>query len=331
MVLWLYDIAGSYQAGFSVEIAKNEGYVGGISKITEGLAGSGNAPPLDWDKRNKDWSRRWHDDSRRLGQVWGGYHYLRKGNGAAQARYFLDEMHKITGDGVNGCLVQLDNEADADYQTTEDWSNEFFRLTHDHRYLMYTGKWWWNPRQWNGARLTPHLWHSQYVNGSGYASSLYEGTSPAFWTPGYGQWPRATILQFSSKGSAGGIVANVDVNAFTGSIADLAILTGAAPTKGLDMASLEAIQTMVRMLIENDRTHDSNGKHTPIVVGGSAVAVGNGVKETFDLFANKLNAIASKDVLTLDTEAEQRIINGVAEKVLLAITQPHTYEVKQTG
>jgi hypothetical protein len=236
MPLWLYDIAGSYQAGFSVAIARNEGFVGGVSKITEGLTSNDT-----WDKRNKDWSKRWHDDSLINGMFWGGYHFLRNGNGAAQARYFLDEMNKITGDGVNGCLVQLDNESDADWQTTKDWSDEFYRLTHDHRYLMYTGNWWWNVvgRRWNGYSLTPHLWDSRYVTGSGYASILYEYVPSTWWNPNYGNWPASTFLQFSSKGSVGGIVGNVDINAFRGSTADLLILTGGLPLSSWSNRALE--------------------------------------------------------------------------------------------
>jgi GH25 family lysozyme M1 (1,4-beta-N-acetylmuramidase) len=251
MVLYLYDIAGSYQAGFDVPKAKSEGFVGGVCKITEGLVNG-----TDWDKRNKAWAYEWHRQSMDVGAYWGGYHYLRRGNGAAQARYFLDELDKVTGSGSLGCLIQLDNEADADWQTTLDWSNEFYRLTHDHRYLMYTGAWWWNVagRRWNGYSLTPHLWHSRYVSGNGYASTLYQNTAPDWWVPNYGGWPTATILQFSSKGSCGGLVANVDVNAFRGSLADLDTLTGG----GIRMADTDVVETklnvakLVHQCISND-------------------------------------------------------------------------------
>jgi hypothetical protein len=210
MTTFLYDIAGTYQPGFNVVTAKREGYIGGISKITEGLSSGAN-----WDVTNKAHSRQWYQDSVNNGQIWGGYHYLRKGNGAAQARYFLDEFNKITGHGVRGHLVQLDNESDADWQTTVDWSNEFYRQTNNHPYLMYTGNWWWNVagRRWNGNSLTPYLWHSSYVGGTGNGQALFNKVPNSWWLPGYGGWSRASILQFSSKGSCGGIVNNVDVNA----------------------------------------------------------------------------------------------------------------------
>jgi hypothetical protein len=230
MTDFLYDIAGTYQPGFSVIKAKQEGFIGGISKITEGLTSG-----TTWDTTNKHWSNIWYQESRDNGQIWGGYHYLRNGNGAAQARYFLDEFNKITGHGVNGHLVQLDNESDADWVTTQDWSNEFYRLTNGHPYLMYTGSWWWNVtgRKWNGNSLTPYLWHSHYVAGTGIASIMYEQVNNSLWTPGYGNWPVATILQFSSKGSAGNINNNVDVNAFRESSFIMHSLTGDTPNNPL--------------------------------------------------------------------------------------------------
>lgn len=315
MVLWLYDIAGSYQAGFDVATAKREGYTGGISKITEGLSSG-----ASWDKINKSWSKRWHDQSVAEGMVWGGYHYLHKGNGAAQARYFLDEFNKITGRGVDGYLVQLDNEADADWQTTVDFSNEFYRQTHSHPYLMYTGSWWWNVdgRRWNGNSLTPYLWHSRYVAGTGLGSVLYRKVSDSFWTPGYGNWPKATILQYSAKGSVGGIVDNVDVNAFLGSTADLAKLTGGTNP----MASL----------LETD-VHVGNGLwRLDSIMGMKPESEGGQLKgERNELFYTLKRIEDKTGTLTLTPEVEQRIIDGVAAKVLEAINLPHTYEVRQTA
>lgn len=223
MTDFLYDIAGTYQTGFDVATAKREGYLGGICKITEGLTTGTN-----WDNVNKQWARNWYQQSVDNGQLWGAYHFLRKGNGGAQARYFMDELDKITGHGARGHLIQLDNESDADWVTTQDFSNEYHNLSGNQPYLMYTGSWWWNVagRRWNGNSLTPYLWHSHYVAGQGFASVLYNQVTNALWTPGYGNWPTATILQFSSKGSAGGITANVDVNAFKGTRQDLQTLTG---------------------------------------------------------------------------------------------------------
>lgn len=311
-MLWLYDIAGSYQSGFSVPTAKREGYAGGISKITEGLSsGAG------WDITNKNWSKRWHDESVTEGQVWGGYHYLHRGNGAAQARYFVDEMDKITGHGCDGCLVQLDNESDADWQTTVDWSNEFYRLTHDHPYLMYTGSWWWNVpgRQWNGNSLTPYLWHSHYVAGSGYASSLYQNVTPDFWTPNYGNWSRATILQFSAKGSLGGIDANVDVNAIDMPIQTL--LGGSVTMSGEADAVFSRPYTGYEPWV-NGQSWAAQAIEKPLVNANAKL-------ETL------VNSLGKTAPVVLDAAAEQRIIDGVAAKVLAAINKPHSYSVTQTG
>lgn len=320
--IYLYDLAGSYQANFSVATAKKEGYAGGVSKITEGLTGGAN-----WDLVNKTWAKRWHDESVSEGMVWGGYHFLHNGNGAAQARYFLDEFNKITGRGVDGYLVQLDCEHDADWQTIQDFSNEFYRQTHDHPYLLYTGDWWWNVpgRRWAGASLTPYLWHSRYVSGTGYGSFLYQKVDPSYWTPNYGGWPKATMLQYSASGSLGGLNANVDVSAFLGGASDLVKLCGGNSAMALlkdsdpdTYAHFMATVWRVAALV--------NGSET--IGGGSQDGMEVSSMKTLHAIEKAVTAPAPVTVV-LDAAAEARIIDGVTGKILDALKQPHTYTVTE--
>lgn len=206
--VWLADIS-NWQAGINIEQVVREGYAAVVCKATEG--GTFN------DKQFDNWIPR----IRKAGAIPGAYHYLRAGNGAAQARHFLNRLKRHGG--PDGMLIQLDNEKDASWDTTKDWVKEWNRLTGNHPILMYTGAWWWKPRGWDGEKLTPYLWHSRYVNGTGTGSKLYEKVPASWWTPGYGGWDKVTVLQFSSKGKVAG--KQIDVNAFRGTLAQLRALT----------------------------------------------------------------------------------------------------------
>jgi murein L,D-transpeptidase YcbB/YkuD len=214
VVTWLLDIS-NHQGAFNIAQAAVEGYSAIICKATEGRTfNDGRFDPFV-------------PQIKAAGLIPGAYHYLRSGDGAAQAQAF---HRRITAHGgPAGWLIALDCEADASWDTVVAWAGEWNRLTCQHPFLLYTGAWWWGPRGWPGASLTPHLWHSHYVTGTGLGSELYAKVPDSWWTPGYGGWPAASILQFSSRGRVAG--QDVDVDAFRGSLNDLRNLTrpGAAP------------------------------------------------------------------------------------------------------
>jgi hypothetical protein len=217
VVIWLLDIS-NWQTDFNIARAVGEGYSAVVCKATEGQT------------FRDGWFDRYIPAIQAAGAIPGAYHYLRAGDGAAQARAFHQRV--AAHGGPDGWLIQLDNEADATWDTTVAWANEWRDLSGGHPFLMYTGAWWWGPRGWGGGELTTHLWHSRYVTGTGYGSALYEKVPDAWWTPGYGGWNTATILQFSATGLAAG--QKVDVNAFRGTLDDLRALTraGTGPAPG---------------------------------------------------------------------------------------------------
>jgi GH25 family lysozyme M1 (1,4-beta-N-acetylmuramidase) len=205
---WIVDLS-NWQAGINIEQIAREGYSAVICKATEGSTFR--------DAQFDGWIPR----IRNTGMIPGAYHFLRAGSGSAQARAFHARL--AAHGGPAGFLCALDNEKDATLADTRAFVAEWSRLTNNHPLIMYTGAWWWRPRGWDGASLTPYLWHSQYVSGSGFGSALYATVPDAWWTPGYGNWPSATLLQFSSKGRVAG--QNVDVDAFRGSVDELRALT----------------------------------------------------------------------------------------------------------
>lgn len=209
MVTWLIDIS-NHQGAFPVPQAVAEGYRGVICKTSEGT--SYRDPYFD----------QFTAAAIGAGAVPGGYHFLRGGSGAQQARILYNRLR--AHGGPTGFLAVCDNESDAGWADTVAFASEWAQISGGHPLIMYSGAWWWQQRGWPGADLTPYLWHSRYVSASGYGSTLYDTVPASWWTPGYGGWSTATILQFSASATVAGR-SPIDVNAFRGTIDDLRALT----------------------------------------------------------------------------------------------------------
>lgn len=213
-MLYGVDVHARYQAGLDIALLARQGYSFLATKATEGLgvvsvegftAAQFTTRMLTWVAQTRD-----------AGMIPGLYHYLRAQDGAAQCDAFMRIVERAGG--PDGMLIQLDNEADAGWVSTQQWAARWERLTGGHPWLMYTGSWWWGPRGWPGATLTPHLWHSHYLSADADTipddPAAFAARIPAsWWTPGYGGWTRATILQFTSRGDAGSLGNNMDLNA----------------------------------------------------------------------------------------------------------------------
>lgn len=209
--IWIADIS-NWQGGIDAAQIVREGYAAVVCKASEGTTFT------DPDFVN------WVAEIRAAGGIPGAYHYIRAGNGAGQAHHFMDRIGAAGGLG-GGMIIQLDCEADSSWQDIQDFASTWNGATGNHKFLIYTGAWWWSPRGWPGVSLTPYLWHSHYVTGpSDYGSVMYERVDPAWWTPGYGGWPRATMLQFTSQAIVAG--QKVDVSAFEGTLDELKALAG---------------------------------------------------------------------------------------------------------
>lgn len=213
-VTWLVDIS-HWQGTINIGRIAREGYAACVCKATEGTTYT-----------DPTFAR--HAAAVvKAGMIPGAYHYLRDGDGAAQARHFHRQVSRAGG--PNGWLIQLDCEADGYGPEITAWAKEWRRLTGGHPFLIYSAGWWWpRTRGFRGAAVTPYLWQSHYVAGSGTGSALYAKVPDSWWKPGYGGWGKATILQFSSSGSVAG--QKIDVNAFRGTVAQLKKLT-VAPAK----------------------------------------------------------------------------------------------------
>jgi hypothetical protein len=210
MTIFVVDISG-HQDAFDAARAGREGYAAVICKATEGR--TYNDPRFDT----------FIPQIKAAGLIPGAYHFLRAGDGAAQARAFHARVTAHGGPG--GFLCACDNEQDATLAATKAFFAEWARLSGNHPLMMYSGSWWWTSRGWNGPSLTQYLWDSRYVSGSGVGSDLYTKVPASWWTPGYGGWGTATLLQFSSKATVAG--QPVDVSAYRGTYGQLLALAGA--------------------------------------------------------------------------------------------------------
>lgn len=199
MPLYGIDVHPHFQAGLNIEQVRAEGFDFMAVKLSEATAAY---PGQDWIRRGKA-----------CGLLCLGYHYLRPGNEAEQARVFADQLIAA---GVPG---MLDAEALA-----SDGKTATLNVIGIHRFLdncaargvrvplLYLPKWYWQRMGSPDLSGLPMLWASSYVNGNGFASELYDAVTPSRWTA-YGNLPVA-VLQFTDKASVAG--KNIDVDAFLG-------------------------------------------------------------------------------------------------------------------
>jgi GH25 family lysozyme M1 (1,4-beta-N-acetylmuramidase) len=154
--------------------------------------------------------------------VVGAYHYLYPGDGALQADAFL----AVAWDGQPlVCVVDVEQKG-VSIDDLRAFSERFAEKVPNHPLVVYTGGWYWRGHMGDpaGADLGP-LWESRYVQTGGAPDAVYAEVPAAWWTPGYGGWPQATLLQFSSAGHVPGVHGRCDLDAFLGDADALRALT----------------------------------------------------------------------------------------------------------
>ncbi len=231
-MLYGVDIHGRYQAGISFPRLRDEGYTFAVVKASQGTFQK--APQFV----------PWIGQIRAAGMIPGAYHWIVAGNGAAQARYFYAQIQ--AAGGPEGMLIQLDCEDTATLSDVDAWAAEWRRLSSNHPFLIYSGAWWWGAagRQWNGTHVTQYLWNSHYLTAdtdtiSDNPAEFAARIPASWWTPGYGGWQQTTFLQFTSKGDAGSLGNNVDLNVYRGTREQLLALTHAPTEVVVDYAQYD--------------------------------------------------------------------------------------------
>lgn len=156
------------------------------------------------------------------------YHYGHNESSAvSQADHFLSTV----GDLEDGDLLCLDAEDvcrashGIETEATVDWIADFLARVvagsglPRSRVLLYTGRWWWNPRTAGSPVAAEHpLWLSDY-----------EHREP----PLPGGWSSYVLHQYTSKDKVPGIPTRVDRSRFNGSVEQLHALAGLGGSAGV--------------------------------------------------------------------------------------------------
>jgi len=173
--------------------------------------------------------------------VLGAYHFLYPAtvvSPAEQARLFVQR----TGD-VTGLMTMLDIERDNHHKphipAVRQFAEEFAHLTHGHPLLLYAPAWYWGIIGDPAASDLGALVASRYVNVDRRnhhgvrmtPEDAFARVRKRYWHATHGGWTHATILQFTSFGKVKGHPGRIDVNAFRGTVDELARLAtpGAVP------------------------------------------------------------------------------------------------------
>lgn len=331
------DVHPDFQRGLHWPTLYAQGYRYGAIKHTQGVGYQHNL--------TDEWVR----DCRAAGLLAGAYHWLDASDGAAQARWFWRRV--LECGGPKGMLVMLDVEDTGKAAQVTAWAREWTRLSGGHPFAIYTGGWWWKPNMggFNGAAITPTLWHSSYLAAD--ADSIpddpaaFASRIPAsWWTPGYGSWKRATFLQFSSKGDAGRLANRVDLNATWLTMDQLRALAGLSSDTGApgdtgggitpieedDMPVTDAqwkaheakVDGLVAALksIADRQQYDAfriDGIYfdRPAAIGGPAKGEVSGLHATLEALKGKAGGITDADLAKV-TEAVEAAVKAAVSNLL---------------
>ncbi|QZD97920.1 lysin A [Mycobacterium phage Beem] len=282
-VTWGIDIS-NHQGEMDLNRVKAEGFDFIWCKVSEGA-----------NYRDPFWPGN-RDKARAAGLILAGYHYVRTGDPAAQAKTFVEHL------GDRSIPAMLDFE-DGSGNIEQFWAvkAEIEKLGVQVR-LSYIPDWYWERIGKPDLSRVPGLISSEYVSGTGYASVLYPGNSSNFWKAYGGRTP--DVLQFTDRALVAG--KSVDANAFRGTPDKLRRLLGAGGDDFLSALS-DAEQ---RLLF--DRTNQLWGAlFNPIASLSKYRAEGEGeVHKTKDLVRNI-------DAMTHETLVERQAMMGNPEALAL--------------
>jgi hypothetical protein len=198
--------------------ARGQGVGFCVAKCSQGWAGG----PGGW----MDWT--WQDvvvRARAAGIQPGGYHWLLRGNGAAQAQQFVASLARAGGPQGFLCGVDVEENTwnrslDPDAETLADFYAEWDKLTGGQPCAYYGAPWYHNrptPQAlggqlgWGLGGTTQFsnrpLWVAQYLpNGVAPIEAIASYVTPGYFAA-FGGWTTYAVRQFTSSAIAGGMEA----------------------------------------------------------------------------------------------------------------------------
>jgi hypothetical protein len=184
----LLDVS-RWQSGLDLNRVRDAGFTAVNIQLT-GKAGFISGP----------WAKTYADQARALQMGVCTYHWLdATRTGAAHAAVAWKRITELGG--PRGMAHQVDCE-DSDSPATWAIWRDYVTAMQDklqRHVINYSGDWWWTPRRWNGASLTPYHWAAP---NAGYLSA-YPGDFSPHWRAGYGGWTDLSIMQYAVGPAAG--------------------------------------------------------------------------------------------------------------------------------
>ena len=151
------------------------------------------------------WARTYLDRAAELGMGRSTYHWLDgRSSGSQQAATTVIRLRNLLGTGLTGFAHVVDVEEDgANGITPPTWDHvrtyvDAIQQALGRPMAIYTADYWWKPRGWDGASLTPYLMGPPNDPVAGDDSA----TSPG-WTAGWGGWPTRRIMQWAVRSLPG--------------------------------------------------------------------------------------------------------------------------------
>lgn len=201
--------------------AKAQGVGFMVAKASQGWIGG----PGGW----LDWVFQTHvAGARSVGIIPGGYHWLLKGNGAAQAQAFVQSLQRMGGPKGFICGVDVEENVwnqslNPDAATLADFLAEWDSLTGGQPCCIYSAPWYWGPYMGSPTQFANRpLWVAQYTGAAGPIEQTVASVTPGYFTQ-FGGWTSYAVRQFTSSAIAGGM--EVDANVTYLTAAQLVALT----------------------------------------------------------------------------------------------------------
>jgi GH25 family lysozyme M1 (1,4-beta-N-acetylmuramidase) len=220
MLLGIDVFNGSGQVDWSRAMGQGVQFM--FAKASQGWAGG----PGGW----MDWVFVTHvTGARSAGILPGGYHWMLKGNGAAQAQLFVSSLERVGGPKGLLCAIDIeqnswDQSLNVDPQTVDDFLAKWDQLTNKQPILLYGASWYHDSYMHAGARWPNRpLWWAGYTG----VASMPIANAVASVTPGYmvpfGGWSSYAVRQFTDNALVAG--QQYDANVTYLSQAQLSALT----------------------------------------------------------------------------------------------------------
>lgn len=198
----------NWQRGIDVTQMQDVEFV--IAKATEGVG-----------YVNPDCDRVYHD-AKESGKKTGVYHFARKGDAIAQAKYFVDHISGYVGQSV----LVLDYESSAVDQGVgwaKDWLDAVYNMT-GVKPVIYMSNSVVHKYDWSEVAKNYSLWNAGYPLGYNTIYGFVD-TPPMRYDLGVFS-DNTSLYQYTSSGRLNGWTGNLDLDLFYGDVADWDALAG---------------------------------------------------------------------------------------------------------